>query len=57
MHGWRWYAPWGILVDDEPPPGTPIIYKDKPTPIGDAIIPFLILLHLYIGYDIFKKKS
>lgn len=26
-------------------------------PIGDAIIPLLILLHLYIGYDVFKKNS
>lgn len=25
-------------------------------PIGDTMIPFLVLLFLYIGFDIFKKK-
>lgn len=51
--GWHWTLFYGHTIPDGSTQG----YQYPPTPIGDAIIPFLILLHLYIGYDVFKKKS
>lgn len=44
LFGWRWYDPWGILYDTEPPEGTPQYYQN-PMPIS-SIYPFL----LYVLY-------
>ena len=70
--GWDWFLHWGMgyqkwngsgwsnisgswenFWNDVGSNGTQV----QPTPIGDVIVPLLILLHLYIGYDIFKKES
>jgi hypothetical protein len=60
LFGGGWGSDWRTV--NNPPSENSNHWASDPndpflTPIGDAIIPLLILLHLYIGYDVFKKNS
>ena len=54
-----WWDYWDWDSNGKTGPTNPYVqgYHENPTPIGDAIVPLLILLLLYIGYDVFKFKK
>ena len=52
-----WHSSWGVLYPSHPDDTAQKGYnKDKPTPIGDATTPFLLLMFAYLSCQEIKKR-